>query len=152
MIKVKHFFLDGVLISGAASGCLDHDGKDITTEQCNTASPDTVELYVPSTGVLCTLPSLPEAIQSHTMENSGLLCSTSYPDYTCLQWSPDTGTWKKLLNLDSHRSTSVSWTPVTGNGTYLMGGSGSYPSYDTTTLVRHDGIQEPGFPLKYHTE
>ena len=86
------------------------------------------------------------------MESSGLLCGgTTTPapgTQTCLQWSLDTGTWEELLTLDVWRVDHVSWTPGTEGGTYLMGGG---RSGTTTTLIKPDGSQEPGFDLKYDT-
>ena len=112
---------------------------------------DTVELYVPSSNVSCSLPKLPGDRRFHTLERSGLLCGgydSVDPQDTCLQWSPDTGSWEELLHLDISRYNHVSWTPDNGIGTYLMGGD-----YDerTTTLIKHDGTQEAAFPLKYYT-
>ena len=43
----------------------------------------------------------------------------------------------------------MSWTPSSGSGTYLIGGR---DSKRTTTLIKPDGTQEPGFPLKYDTK
>ena len=69
---------------------------------------------------------------------------------SCLQWSPDTGTWEELLTLDVWRYGHVSWAPGNGNVTYLMGGSAS-EMWGTSTLIKSDGTQEPGFELKYDT-
>ena len=69
---------------------------------------------------------------------------------SCLKWSPDNGTWEELLHLETQRFHHVSWTPDTETGTYLMGGHGS-DSKRTTILLKPDGTQEPGFPLKYDT-
>ena len=83
------------------------------------------------------------------MESTGLLCggdNAVYAEYNCLQWRPDAGTWEDYLTLDVRRFGHVSWTPSSGIGTYLMGG---YYNQSTTTLVKPDGTQEPGFPLKY---
>ena len=115
---------------------------------------DTAELYVPSSNVSCSLPQLPYDKTEHTVESSGLMCGGWYAlpgnsDTTCLQWRPDTGSWEEVLRLDIKRDEHVSWTPDTDIGTYLIGG---YPSYNTTTLIRHDGTQKPGFPLQYDTE
>ncbi len=108
---------------------------------------DTAELYLPSSGLSCSLPRLPDGRAYHT-DSSRLLCGGYDTPDTCIQWSPDTGTWEEYLSLDVRRGYHVSWTPGTGVGTYLMGGA-----YDegrrTTTLIRPDGTQEPGFPLKY---
>ena len=110
---------------------------------------DTAELYLPSSGVSCSLPQLPGARADHTMESSGLLCGGEVTDDSCLQWSQDTGTWEELLTLDVGRARHVSWTPGSDIGTYLMGGN---LNEKTTTLIKPDGTQEPGFPLQYNTE
>ena len=111
---------------------------------------NTAELYLPSSGLSCSLPRLPDddVRVGHTQESSGLICGGFNSPGTCIQWIPDTGTWEELLTLDVSRYDHVSWTPGTGVGTYLMGGG---YSERTTTLVRPEGTQEPGFPLKYDT-
>ena len=112
------------------------------------------ELFLPSDGTSCTLPLLPQDRYFHTVDNH-ILCGglgTSTRD-SCLQWSPDTGTWEELLTLDVGRYAHVSWTPASGTGTYLIGG-GKGLGIDTemtTTLITHEGGQETGFPLKYET-
>ena len=112
---------------------------------------NTVEIFLPSSGTSCTLPMLPEFRYLHTVDNH-ILCggyaSGSGTEDSCLQWSPDTGTWDELLTLDVGRSRHVSWTPANGIGTYLMGGSGGTR---TTTLTASDGSQVPGFPLEHNT-
>ena len=111
---------------------------------------DTAELYLPSSGVSCSLPKMPDDRRFHTLEPpSGLLCGGGSTSDTCLKWSPDTGSWKELMHLDVRRSTHVSWTPGTDIGTYLIGG---YYSGRTTTLVKQDGTQEPGFTTKYNIQ
>ena len=111
------------------------------------------ELYVPSSGVSCTLPSLPEYRDDHTVSEGGLICGGVGGMYTdtedsCIQWSPDSGTWEVALNLDVKRYSHVSWTLRNGTtSTYLMGGG---YSWRTTTLMKN-GSQEPGFQLKYDT-
>ena len=117
-----------------------------------TSLDDTAELYLPSSGVSCSLPKLPGTWGRyyHTVESTGLLCGGEYDGDTCLQWSPDTGTWQQLITLDVGRDVHVSWTPSTDIGTYLMGGSES-EMMRTTTLIKPDGTQEPGFPLMYDT-
>ena len=107
---------------------------------------------MPSSNVSCALPQLPDYRQHHTMESSGLLCGGDYTKDSCLQWSPDTGSWEELLTLDLDvtRNDHVSWTPVSGIGNYLMGCYGTGLK-KTTTLITPDGSQERGFPLKYET-
>ena len=113
------------------------------------------ELYMPSSKVSCSLPRLPNlSTADHSVESTGLLCGGHYRQRkTCLQWSQDTGTWEKFLTLDVERMYHVSWTPEPDIGTYLMGGieDGS-GVWNTTTLIKPDGTQEPGFPLHYDTE
>ena len=80
------------------------------------------------------------------MESTGLLCGGFDTSNTCLQWRSDTGTWEESLTLEVRREDHLSWTPSSGIGTYLMGG---YFTDLVTTLIKPDGTQEPGFPLKY---
>ena len=105
----------------------------------------TAELFLPSAGTSCVLPSLPDNRALHTVDNN-IICGGFHTNDTCLKWSPDTGTWEELTTLEVKRSEHVSWTPGTDIGTYLMGG---WDSRRTTTLIKPDGTQEPGFPLKY---
>ena len=112
---------------------------------------DTAELYLPASGLSCSLPRLPGNRVEHTQESSGILCGGFGSEDTCIQWSPDTGTWEDLpITLDVGRNNHVSWTPSNATGTYLMGGD-TPVQWRTTTLVSQEA-QEPGFPLKYHAE
>ena len=99
-------------------------------------------------GTSRTLPTLPDIRNFHTAENLNL-CGGEDTSESCLQWTPDTGTWEELLTLDVGRDEHVSWSPENGIGTYLMGGCCG--STKSTTLIKPDGTQEPGFPLKYDT-
>ena len=125
------YYIVGVLITGGT--------QDIF--------PATAELYVPSTGESCTLPSLPDNREFHTSSKGGLICGGFYSPFSCLLWSPDTASWEEAIDrLDVGRAEHVSWTPSSGNGTYLMGG-GSWE----TTLVTSYGSQEPSFTVKHDT-
>ena len=137
---IESLFSDAVLITGSS-----FDPPQNTAEY-------TAELYQPSTGLSCFLPQLHDRRESHTLESSGLLCGGEALDSsdTCLQWSPDTGSWQKL-HLGTRRYDHVSWTPDNGMGTYLMGCDFHGLWAKTTTLVKHDGTQEAAFPLKYET-
>ena len=84
----------------------------------------------------------------HTLENSGLMCGGYYTSDSCVQWSSVNGTWEEYLILDVGRSYHVSWTPGSDIGTYLIGG---WESRNTTTLIKPDESQEPGFNLEYDT-
>ena len=109
---------------------------------------DTVELYLPSSGLSCSLPSLPHFRYHHSVESTGLLCGGEVTSDTCLQWRSDA--WEESITLDVKRQDHVSWTPRAGSGTYLMGGWKT-EQQRTTTLITPDGTQETGFPLKYDT-
>ena len=122
-------FPDAVLITGSGN-----------------SAGNTTELYQPSSGVSCSVGTLPVSRSLHTLESSGLMCGGYGAETSCLHWSPDTGIWEETLSLDVGRYLHVSWTP--GTDTYLMGG---YTSNRTTTLIKPDGTQEPGFDLKYDT-
>ena len=109
---------------------------------------------MPSTGASCSLPPLPDDRADHTVSADGLLCGggLSGTRDSCLQWTPDSGTWEAAVTLDVRREAHVSWTPSGGNtGTYLMGGYYS-ESMRTTTLITNDGSLDQGFPLKYDTK
>ena len=113
-------------------------------------SHNTAELYVPSSGVSCDLPLLPDYRYFHTVSAGGLICGGYEYDTgnSCIMWSPESGYWHEALTLDARRSGHVSWTPSGGNtGIYLMGGSPGYT--DRATLIKNDRSQEQGFPLKY---
>ena len=112
---------------------------------------DTAELFLPSNGTSCTLPSLPQWREAHTVDNHILCGGAGSTSDSCLQWSPDTGTWKELLTLDVGRVRHVSWTPASGTGTYLIG-NGASASGMTTTRITSEGGQETGFSLEYDTE
>ena len=109
------------------------------------------EIYLPSSGASCSLPQLPDVRTQHTVEQTGLLCGggiTSGTSDSCLQWSSDSGTWEQSLTLDTGRSLHVSWTPDPVIGSYLIGGDSAGT---TSSLIKPDWSQEPGFTLKYVT-
>ena len=85
----------------------------------------------------------------HTQDNN-LLCGGYFTRDTCLQWNSVNATWEELLTLDVKRFAHVSWTPDPDIGTYLMGGF-SFKAMNSTTLIKPDGSQEPGFRLEYNT-
>ena len=63
---------------------------------------------------------------------------------SCYKWN--SGTWKKSHTLLKARYAHISWTPASGEGTYLMGGAYSML---TTEIVSLDGRVKHGFNLKY---
>ena len=82
------------------------------------------------------------------MNSDGLLCG-GYEAFSlaegCIQWN--SGTWVTTLILDVKRQRHVAWTRE-NMGTYLMG-NWVEENQLTTTLIKPDGNQEAGFPLKY---
>ena len=140
-------FLEDTSLNGQVNQSLFPDGVLITGS--DNVPWDTAELYLPSARFSCSLPKLPDYRDSHTLESSGLVCGGWHTSDTCLQWSHGSWSWEEELHLDTKRDGHVSWTPDTDICTYLIGG---YPSYNTTTLIRQDGTQGPGFPLQYDTE
>ena len=106
------------------------------------------ELYLASSGSSCRLPPSPDDRVGHTLESGGLLCGGEDTPDTCLQWSAVTGTWEESVTLEAGRDYHVSWTPDPSIGTFLMG---DWYGGRTTTLIRPDGTQEPGFTLQHDT-
>ena len=99
----------------------------------------------------CRLPDLPVArLETHTQD--GLLtCGGTL----CHRWNAETGSWDVSHNLTSGRDNRLSWTPVSGNGTYLIGGywdQGEWAEGDkawdhvkSTVLLKPDGTVEDAF-------
>ena len=113
-----------------------------------------VEIYFPATNKSCILPDLPTRRFYHSQ--AGLrACGGSGGNTTCDTWNPGTGSWAaEDVNLIGSRY-QISWTPVGGNGTYLIGGyssSGAYSSSEnaeTSDLLKPDGTVIPGFNTPY---
>merc|ERR1711892_1174467 len=104
-----------------------------------------VEVFSPSTGQSCSLPSLPVQRYGHTMDNL-LVCGGEYTRTTCLTFS--SGKWMTSHSLVEERWAHTSWQTEQGV-VVLMGGDGS-PA--TSELVQMGGEQgEPSFPMQYRT-
>ena len=118
----------------------------------NTGVGDTVELFLPISNVSCRMPQLPDSREFHTMDHldTHLLCGGSGTGQSCLEWSSAQGMWSESHTLSVTRAYHVSWTPDADIGTYLMGGY-TGDSQASSTLLKPDGSQEPGFPLRYDT-
>ena len=109
------------------------------------------EIYIPATNRSCQLPDLPVRRYFHTQDGF-LTCGGTIEPLLCHTWNPETGTWPESYNLTTGRS-MLSWTPRSGNGTYLIGGY--WKGWDhakTTTLVKPDGSVVPGFNVNDYTE
>ena len=109
---------------------------------------NSTELFLPSSGISCPLPPLPETRDYHTVDDN-ILCGGETTKDSCVKWNSDTGSWEDLLTLSEIRTKHVSWTLGHGMGTYLMGG---WSKSKSTTLIKEDGTQEPAFKLEYNTQ
>ena len=110
------------------------------------------EIYHPGNESPCVLPDLPayDHRYHHTQDGS-LLCGGEWTLKSCRIWNPDTGAWGDLVteSLTKYRRGHISWTPVDGFVTYLMGGGGS-PK--TSEAIDKDNGVTSSFPLKHWTE
>jgi len=103
-----------------------------------------VEVFVPSTGKSCSLPSLPDDRSYHTMDGT-LICG-GYGTTTCLSFS--SGQWITSNTLVETRYSHSSWQ--TDQGVVLMGGAKS--GY-TSEIVPMDGEQgETSFAMQDRIE
>ena len=130
-------FLEAVLITGG--------GRDAGYAL------ESAELFLPWSGSICSLPSLPRDGRyggwrlSHTQSGS-TLCGGFFESNrrTCVKW--EGGDWIKLtLTLSQERETSSVWT--TEHGHYIMGGHYS----DMTSEYVEANSASPSFSLKYRT-
>ena len=108
-----------------------------------------VEVFVPSTGLSCSLPALPDQRYEHTMD-SLLICGggpySSTAATTCLSFT--SGQWITSHTLVEERYYHTSWQ--TEQGLVLMGG---VLSPDTSEIVATAGGQGgPSFAMQYSTE
>ena len=111
------------------------------------ATSHSAEIFLPnSPDNPCILPDLPDKYVAHT-QDGGMICGGVFTKNTCRQWSPIEGNFpEKPVHEISGRYLLVSWTPVSENETFLIGGDGGQTS---STIVKPgilDGI--PGFKLK----
>ena len=109
----------------------------------------TAQVYVPQSKQFCSLPDLNNAKALHTQD--GFLNCGGWQTSNlqrCSKWDLESGTWNQSINLPRKRMYSQSWTPQSGVGTYLIGGS---TNGKTTDLVKTDGTVMQGFNLKYDT-
>ena len=107
-----------------------------------------VEVFVPSTGLSCSLPALPDERYEHTMD-SLLICGgiyTSTAATTCLSFT--SGQWITSHTLVEKRADHTSWQ--TEQGLVLMGGEGS--PYTSEIVATAGGQGGPSFAMQYSTE
>merc|ERR1711892_755721 len=107
---------------------------------------DNVEVFSPSTGLSCSLPSLPDSRYGHTMDST-FICGGGNPPSTCLTFS--SGKWITSQRITS-RYAHTSWE--TEQGVVLMGGDDHPTTSEIVQMGEEQGQQgEPSFPMKYST-
>ena len=107
---------------------------------------DSVEVFVPATGLSCSLPSLPDERFYHSMD-SLLICGgydhSPTIGTTCLSFT--SGKWITSHSLVHDRNDHVSWQ--TEQGVVLMGGGGSSHTSEIVAMAGEQG--GPSFAMKY---
>ena len=104
-----------------------------------------VEVFVPSTGLSCSLPALPDERYEHTMDSLLICGGYGSSATTCLSFT--SGQWITSHNLVEERYYHTSWQ--TEQGLVLMGG---VHSLDTSEIVATAGGQGgPSFAMQYST-
>ena len=103
------------------------------------------EIYHPDRDTPCVLPDLPDLRYGHT-QDGGLMCGGDSTRRSCRRWNPDTGAWDLVTDsLIEERAEHISWTPVDGTVTYLMGGD--YSPYASDVIDNHNNIVRASFPI-----
>merc|ERR1712183_86395 len=117
-----------------------------------------VEVFVPSSGQHCRLPSLPGGRRQDHSINENIVCGgspyNSDPNYTghdetrssCVTLARS-GTWVETTRLLEQRYRHSSW--ASPSGLILLGGRGSKR---TTEKIEEDGTSSYSFELKYDLE
>ena len=124
---IKKILITGILISGGS-------GRS-------------VEVFNPTTGQSCDLPSMPDQKFGHTMDGLTICGGPIGYGNTCITFS--SGKWEHSHALAQDRSDHCSWS--TSDGIMLLGGD-MWDSQTTTETVRLGEFDsQPGFTLKYRT-
>ena len=102
-----------------------------------------VEVFNPTTGHHCELPSLPDVRTGHTSDGV-TLCGGEYTMDTCITFN--SGVWVTSHALTEGRYGHCSWTTEEGK-IILLGGEFS----DFVTEILTEGVYEgvPGFTMQY---
>ena len=130
----KFFLISGILISGG-SGRYFGVGES-------------VEVFNPTTGQSCELPSIPSQRAGHTMDGM-TICGGVFTENgnTCITFS--SGKWVNSHALAQDRSYHCSWS--ISDGIMLLGGY-MWDSQTTTEIVRPEEFDSQlGFTLKHRT-
>ena len=106
------------------------------------------EIYQPHRDRSCVLPDLPKERYGHTQDGS-LLCGGWETDRFCRRWNPKTGAWDLVTeSLTEKRVLHISWAPVDGSVTYLLGGARS--KYTSEVIDNHNNVRA-SFRLQHDT-
>ena len=112
----------------------------------------TGEVFIPSSGVSCSIPSLPDTRISHSMDGDtlcgGLWVKNPDVQTTCMKFSAEEGSWTYSHTLQEKRVGHSSW--VTSDGLVLMGGWMSDTTSEIIPLGEGQGV--PLFNLEYKTK
>lgn len=129
----------GIILSGGYNGEVDYEDEVFSGLEVD------VEVFVPSTGLTCSLPSLPDGRQSHTMDGLYICGGSMYPSIeNCIHFS--SGEWYISHSLAETRSGHSSWQ--TDQGIFLMGGFEGYTSEFLPTTGEQGG---QSFPMEHET-
>ena len=127
--KSNDIFTPAVLITGGLGG-------------------KSAEIYHPDRESPCVLPDLPDDRYYHTQDGS-LMCGGKVTTRSCRRWNNDTGAWDLVTeSLIEERIHHISWTPVDGSVTYLMGGWRSAKSSDA---VHKNNSVTSSFRMRHRT-
>ena len=126
------------------------------SSQDNKATRRSVEIFLPnSPSQPCILPDLPDQYFGHT-QDGGMICGghTTLTENVCRQWNPTEGIFpdKPVHIFKPARYFHVSWTPVSENETFLMGGGSTKERARNTSTIIQPGIYSGpyfNFTLKY---
>ena len=128
----------GIIISGGLTGFA---GPWLTS----------VEVLDPTTGQICSLPSMPHRRSGHTMESLTICGGDAYNASdaiytTCITLS--SSEWETSHTLGEKRGYHSSW--VTEEGTMLLGGNYSPNTTEIVKQTEFDAV--PGFTLQHDFE
>merc|ERR1712142_613679 len=110
-------------------------------------SEESVEVFDPSTGQSCALPSLPDRRVAHSSNNL-TLCGGYYAMTSCITFS--SGEWVTSHTLVKERYFHSSWDARDGR-ILLLGGGNQLTDTTTETITQGQVDSQPGFTLQHWT-
>ena len=103
-----------------------------------------MEVFIPSSNLSCSLPSLPQDRYYHTIDGLYICGGEGAIANNCLHFM--SGQWTSSYTMVRMRRGHTSW--MTDQGLVLMGG---YDSADSEMVPTDGGEGGPAFNLKYST-